>query len=253
MSPPIRDGSGDSIGAIRLGDGSEISEVRTGAGDVLFSAAAPIPDSGLLHRYAADKLSKSDGQSVSTWFDTEQSADLTAGTAPTFKTSIINGNPVVRHDASNSEFLSASYGSSISEPIYYFIVGGFRTLNTNTNVYLLDGGSKFESSFGTSNNPQEFTIFAGGNFVNVGSWDTNYHIFTIKWDGISTTFRTDGTQTRNGDAGAVSTSGLTTGGDGSGGQNANVDIGEIAIYHNISTTTRDNVESHLSNKWGISI
>jgi hypothetical protein len=44
MSPPIRDGSGNSIGAIRLGDGSEISEVRTGAGDVLFSA---IPDSGI--------------------------------------------------------------------------------------------------------------------------------------------------------------------------------------------------------------
>jgi len=42
MSTPIRDGSGDSIGSIRLGDGSEISEVRTGAGDVLFSA---IPDS----------------------------------------------------------------------------------------------------------------------------------------------------------------------------------------------------------------
>jgi len=37
MSPPIRDGSGNSIGSIRLGDGSEISEVRTGAGDVLFS------------------------------------------------------------------------------------------------------------------------------------------------------------------------------------------------------------------------
>jgi len=45
MSPPIRDGSGNDIGAIRLGDGSEISEVRTGAGDVLFSAAIPIPDS----------------------------------------------------------------------------------------------------------------------------------------------------------------------------------------------------------------
>jgi len=43
MSPPIREGSGDSIGSIRLGDGSEISEVRTGAGDVVFSA---IPDSG---------------------------------------------------------------------------------------------------------------------------------------------------------------------------------------------------------------
>jgi len=43
MSPPIRDGSGNSIGSIRLGDGSEISEVRTGAGDVLFSATT-IPD-----------------------------------------------------------------------------------------------------------------------------------------------------------------------------------------------------------------
>jgi hypothetical protein len=41
MSPPIRDGSGSSIGSIRLGDGSEISEVRTGAGDVLFSAGPP--------------------------------------------------------------------------------------------------------------------------------------------------------------------------------------------------------------------
>jgi len=40
MSPPIRDGSGSSIGSIRLGDGSEINEVRTGAGDVLFP---PLP------------------------------------------------------------------------------------------------------------------------------------------------------------------------------------------------------------------
>jgi hypothetical protein len=49
MSPPIRDGSGSSIGSIRLGDGTEISEVRTGAGDVLFSA---IPDSVLIQQFA---------------------------------------------------------------------------------------------------------------------------------------------------------------------------------------------------------
>jgi len=52
MSPPIREGSGDSIGAIRLGDGSEIAEVRTGAGDVLFSGSA-IPDS-VVNRTADD-------------------------------------------------------------------------------------------------------------------------------------------------------------------------------------------------------
>jgi len=42
MSPPIRDGSGSSIGSIRLGDGSEIAEVRTGAGDVLFSSGPDV-------------------------------------------------------------------------------------------------------------------------------------------------------------------------------------------------------------------
>jgi len=56
MSPPIRDGSGDSIRSIRLGDGSEISEVRTGAGDVLFSA---IPDSGA-YRLTLDESTPSD-------------------------------------------------------------------------------------------------------------------------------------------------------------------------------------------------
>jgi len=50
MSPPIRDGSGNSIGSIRLGDGSEISEVRTGAGDVLFSSL-PVAASDLVAWY----------------------------------------------------------------------------------------------------------------------------------------------------------------------------------------------------------
>jgi len=54
MSPPIRDGSGDSIGSIRLGDGTEISEVRTGAGDVLFSASQ-INNSAFDHRWAFDE------------------------------------------------------------------------------------------------------------------------------------------------------------------------------------------------------
>jgi len=65
MSPPIRDGSGNSIGAIRLGDGSEISEVRTGAGDVLFSA---IPDSAI-SRYEfeqdfTDSIDGNDGNPI---------------------------------------------------------------------------------------------------------------------------------------------------------------------------------------------
>jgi len=77
MSPPIRDGSGSSIGSIRLGDGTEIAEVRTGAGDVLFSA---IPDSAIFHwelsegsgSTAADSIGSQDGTIIgATWDDTE--------------------------------------------------------------------------------------------------------------------------------------------------------------------------------------
>jgi len=67
MSPPIREGSGDSIGSIRLGDGSEIAEVRTGAGDVLFSA---IPDSAI-NQYQFTDFSTSE------WSDSIGSLNLT--------------------------------------------------------------------------------------------------------------------------------------------------------------------------------
>jgi len=64
MSPPIRDGSGNSIGSIRLGDGSEIAEVRTGAGDVLFRAAE-LPDSAIaryrLEQDFTDSIGTNDG------------------------------------------------------------------------------------------------------------------------------------------------------------------------------------------------
>jgi len=86
MSPPIRDGSGNSIGSIRLGDGSEISEVRTGAGDVLFSGG--IPDS-VVNRLPMDEgsgsiLNESVGNedasmNFSTW---RNDPEYKGGTAP---------------------------------------------------------------------------------------------------------------------------------------------------------------------------
>jgi len=75
MSPPIRDGSGSSIGSIRLGDGSEISEVRTGAGDVVFSGSI-IPES-LVLRYTMD------------------SADTTSSTI----TDVVNNNDATNNGA----------------------------------------------------------------------------------------------------------------------------------------------------------
>jgi len=59
MSPPIRDGSGSSIGSIRLGDGTVISEVRTGAGDVLFSglpsSQVTLPNGNIAYQFVDTK------------------------------------------------------------------------------------------------------------------------------------------------------------------------------------------------------
>jgi len=87
MSPPIREGSGSSIGSIRLGDGSEIAEVRTGAGDVLFSA---IPDTSMfqspLYQFSAAKLNVADGTTGVTFPETLAGlSDPTVVGGPTFR------------------------------------------------------------------------------------------------------------------------------------------------------------------------
>jgi hypothetical protein len=93
MSPPIRDGSGNSIGAIRLGDGSEISEVRTGAGDVLFSGSA-IPDS-VIHHWPMDEGSGSN------FADVEGSADVSDFNGTWTSNNDFNGGAAPNFDQSD--------------------------------------------------------------------------------------------------------------------------------------------------------
>jgi len=83
MSPPIRDGSGSSIGSIRLGDGTEISEVRTGAGGVLFSGNS-VPDPVTDFTTAGDGgFTISTGTPLSVSHDNEGAGDA-GGMASTF-------------------------------------------------------------------------------------------------------------------------------------------------------------------------
>jgi hypothetical protein len=128
MSPPIRDGSGNDIGSIRLGDGSEISEVRTGAGDVLFNA---ISDTGMFQspiiHYNADSLDLSNGATVSSWIDQLNSTDVTADGAPTYQ-SDKSGFPSVfydgnddGHDLNNPPAFPSGTGLTVSFATTVFI------------------------------------------------------------------------------------------------------------------------------------
>jgi len=101
MCPPIRDGSGSSIGNIRLGDGTEISEVRTGAGDVVFSAGPNIPDS-VVSLYAFE-----DDSDTSVAVDSQGSGSNDANiTGASYTTTAKVGSLALSHDGSNDETIS---------------------------------------------------------------------------------------------------------------------------------------------------
>ena len=71
---------------------------------------------GASYHYDARRLDLTDGTGVSTWTDLAGSNNATQATAtnqPTFKTNIINGNPVVRFDGTN-DFMAITSGVTIS-------------------------------------------------------------------------------------------------------------------------------------------
>jgi hypothetical protein len=157
MSPPIRDGSGDSIGSIRLGDGSEIAEVRTGAGDVLFSATT-IPDR-LIHQFLEDNITVSDGTSGFTWPDNVGGDDMTV-TGATYDESLFGGAGGVSSDGSDDRGTTStmgSFGSNLTGT--WGFCAGFSTTDT---------GSNFSGVRNSSDDTQ--FLFGANNFG--GSGDT---------------------------------------------------------------------------------
>jgi hypothetical protein len=107
MSPPIRDGSGSSIGSIRLGDGSEISEVRTGAGDVVFSA---IPDS-VVSQYKFEQDAT----------DSEGNRDGTVSGA-TFVQDGVEGTYAANFDGTDDSISLPNYGDTLLTNAFTMIV-----------------------------------------------------------------------------------------------------------------------------------
>jgi len=224
---------------------------RLGAHDALTASA--IPDSGGLQaRYDATELSLSDGNSVSTWTDeTGSGFDLTAGAAPTFRTSIINGNPAVRHDGTD-DYLNVGW-SSIPQPFHVFIVASKQTAGNTSSENLIDGGTNDEHLLRSENDGPFWNMFAGSD-LDDNSDDTNNNIFAALFNGSSSTLRINGTQVANGNAGGNSSTGLTTGARNGGGAGfGDFDIGEILFYPQDKSSVQSDVESYLSDKWGISL
>jgi len=218
-----------------------------GARSGIVGVGDAIPDSGLLHEYDATSLSATDGGTISTFFDGAGSADLSATGAPTYQANALNGNPVVRYDGTD-DFHHGDFTTAVSQPIEVFFVGQLLTLKQSR---LFDGNA--DEGFFANNNTDDWAMFSG-TLLTDGPSDTNPHIFTIRFDGANSQIRIDGIDQITGDAGVTNITGFTIGAKPDGTVPTNQNVGEVRQHDpTVGGYSRTEIESALSEKWGITL
>jgi hypothetical protein len=235
MTPPPTSIDGTDITGATI-DGQEVQEI-TVDGQTVFSF---IPDRGDLHaRYDARQLSLSDGDPVTTWPDeTGNGNDLTAGTAPVYKTNVIDGQPAVRFDSTNNEFLTASF-STLSQPNHIFVLCDHDSDEGNV-VDSTDSNNRH--ALGTNNG--DWLLFAGDT-VSDGPRAAGFEIVGGLFDGGNSVIRVDGIQEGSGNAGGDGMNGMTVGAQQGPILFIDVDIVEILVYSTDKSSIVSEVETHL--------
>lgn len=214
----------------------------------LFGSA--IPDSGIA-QYVASSISASDGQTISSWSDSQGSNDLSGG-SPTFKTGGLSGKPFVRFDGVD-DALTTTFGSAEGQPNTIQVVGEIRA--TDSNQPFIDGISSGQLLYWVErgNNPNSWALFAGNSNV-YGTQNDTASLFTGVFDGASSVLREDGTQTASGDPGSNSIDGISLGAYADQSAYGEVDIYEVVVYNDRLTGTEiDKQEQRLADKYGITI
>jgi len=241
MSPPIRDGSGNSIGSIRLGDGSEIAEVRTGAGDVLFSAGPP--DSGVA-RYTFDNADTSGGTALDVFNNNDASINgATTGVSGANDTYTTNeAYSFDGNDDSVDTPVASNYAGAAG-----FSVAGWVNFDESTTGTLIGGisndqGSGWAAKVDVGNDRLRLTKQAVSNVDLTGvslSANTFFHVVFVVETDDDVSFYLDGN-----DKGTVSASQILTttddlviGEDGIGNQFLAGDIDDPRLYSKALTAT----------------
>lgn len=233
---------------------SVLSDDDTASTSVTVEEVA-IPDSGNLYaRYDSRELGLSDQDTVSTWPDEVGSADLSALGAPVYETNIQNGNPAVFYDGTDDAHEATS--------------GVFGTVSQPFTVYLVvidPADNALHALFGDNTAAKAWTRFEDdgnysvnwGSYTSSGAYGFDTTIITARIDGSNSVIRDAGTEALSGDFGANGLEGILLGvlNDGAGKQDwYGGHFGEIDVYdvgHNNATINE--VESYLSDGWGIAV
>ncbi len=191
-----------------------------------------------------ERTAPADGASVSVWPDSSANKyDLASyGSAPIFKTNIVNGKPVVRFPVGNYG-LNNYNNIGVPSPNTLICVANLpvdgRMMNGN-------GGQIFHIAGG------QLSLYDGGLGVGGPNILGAFHVLTAVVNGAASHLFVDGVQVATWTTGGnqVSAVFMMTAGD-----NVNYysgDMAEFLIYNSaLSTTDRQNVENYLKAKYGL--
>ena len=240
--PPIRKGDGTGLAP------KAFAEVRKGDGTVLYSASSGgVPDAtDLQTRY---DLSVEDG-SMPISDQTGNGYDLGNGSYTGVGTTI-NGLQAGEYDGvDDSTWVTFS---EVSQPTTIAMVVQLDATTSGSNLEWFDGDSGATHLIRSRTFNGEFNIY-GGNTLNAGvSEDTNPHIFVCLFNGTSSVIRIDGTEAATGDAGSLGLDGVTLGSRGDQSLYAPIRIGEVLVYPQDKSSIFGDIESYLSDKWGVTL
>jgi hypothetical protein len=210
--------------------------------------------SGLqLHLDASDAstITKDGSNLVSAWNDKSGQANhvtqATGSKQPLWVDQVQDTFPTIRFDGSNDE-MAVTYGSSLSTAATVFIVCTMPTASGGERMVFdgLTSGGRFAYLKSSGN----IHYMYRGNGVSSTTVDKTMRMFTLVWNGSSSSLGIDGTDVTTGNVGTQSPTGLRLGAQYNSANFGDTDICEILIYGSaLSTADRTSIENYLSNKW----
>jgi len=199
----------------------------------------------------ASTITKDGSNLVSAWNDKSGQANhvtqATGSKQPLWVDQVQDTFPTIRFDGSNDE-MAVTYGSSLSTAATVFIVCTMPTASGGERMVFdgLTSGGRFAYLKSSGN----IHYMYRGNGVSSTTVDKTMRMFTLVWNGSSSSLGIDGTDVTTGNVGTQSPTGLRLGAQYNSANFGDTDICEILIYGSaLSTADRTSIENYLSNKW----
>jgi len=222
---------------------------------------SPSQISGLIVWLDASQISGlNNNDPVTTWTDLSgngnNATQATGSQKPTYKTSELNGRPVVLFDGVDDKLATAAFSSALAQPASIYTVVSW-TVTGATFQDPIDGiasGQRMVIAFEVAT--QKFIMFAGSavTFGGVASAGASFHLLNAIYNGASSSGFINGVNQPglSSNPGTEGITGVLLGDAPLGGQAFSGRIAEVLVYSGAhSATQRQSIESYLNSKWAI--